>query len=556
MSSTPNRSRLARGVRSTIAVTLGMGMLAAACGGSDDTNETTTPDAVPAGAEVRGGSVSGPADSSPPVAGGRIPFGIEAEPGGLDATRYAFSNAGHMVASAVFDPLATLDADGNAVPYLASSIEPNDDNTTWTITLPDGVEFHDGTPLDAAAVVANLEAYRISSITGAALFAIEAVSETGPLEVIIELDRPYARFPLLLTTQLGYVMAPVMLDEPEYAAKPVGTGPFVFSRHDPDKVWSFTKNPSYWRDGLPYLDAIDFEIIQDASTRLERFTSGDLDMMYTERPGQIAVLRANEGIKRAEYSLGDETMSVLNTTKPPFDNLTARRAVAYATDAASWRAEIAVDGAGDLPSNGPFSAGQPGYLEDNGYPEFDMAKAKELVAQYEAETGQPLAFAFANQADVDTLRDANYFADLYTEAGMTVEITSVPQINLVATIATGNYQMGRFRLFNQPDPDADSHFWRSESIGELVSLNFPRHVNTDMDATIDAAMATEDPAERDRLYQEVNRTLAAEVPYVWLGQMVWLLAANPRVNGMYESANGSLQTVGVKTWIAELWLSR
>jgi len=485
-----------------------------------------------------------------------VPFGIEAEPGGLDTTRYAFSNAGHVIASAVFDPLATLDADGNAVPYLASAIEPNDDNTVWTITLPDGVEFHDGTSLDAAAVVANLEAYRLSSITGAALFAIESVAEADPSTVTVTLDRPYARFPLLLTTQIGYVMAPVMIDDPAYSLKPVGTGPFVFASHDPDEQWSFTRNTSYWRDGLPYLDAIDFEIVQDASQRLEMFTAGDLDMMYTERPAQIALLRADPDVKRVEYDLGDETMSVLNTSKAPFDNLLARQAVAYATDAASWRADTAVDGAGDLPSNGPFSPGQPGYVENNGYPEFDMAKAKELVAQYEAETGQPLAFAFANQADVDTLRDANYFASLYTEAGMDVEITSVPQVNLVATIATGNYQMGRFRLFNQPDPDADSHFWRSESIGDLVSLNFPRYVNTDMDATIDAAMASEDPVERDRLYQEVNRALAADVPYIWLGQMVWLLAANPRVNGIGPAANGSLQTVGAKTWIAELWLSR
>ena len=544
--------RSAKGIRSAAAITVAVAVLATACGGSDSSGEASSPDTVAASEVSVQGTVSGPPDDSPPVAGGSIVWGIEAEPGGIDATRYAFSSSGHMVASAVFDPLAKLDENGDAVPYLASSIDPNADNTVWTITLPEGVTFHDGTPLDGEAVAKNLEAHRTSTITAAGTFAITDVAFDG-LTATVTLDRPYARFPLILSTQIGYVMAPVMIDDAAYALKPVGTGPFIFSGHEPDKEWKFAKNTDYWRDGLPYLDAITFRSIPDNSERIALLSSGDLDVTYTQRPQEVQQLRADENIKQVEYASGDEAMLVLNTSKAPFDSLTARQAVAYATDSATWRAEKDnVEGA----ANGPFAPGQLGYAEDNGFPKFDMTKAKELVTQYETETGTEFEFSFTTQADVDNLADADFFKALYEEAGMTVTVTSIPQINLVATIATGNYEMGRFRLFNQPDPDADSQFWRSSSIGELVSLNFPRYVNEDMDATIDKALATSDDAERDALYQEMNTQLATDLPYIWLGRSVWVLAAEPRVNGIYAAANGSLQTVGGKTWIAELWLSR
>src|SRR5262249_54884914 len=128
-------------------------------------------------------------------------FGIEAEPEGLDPTKYAFSSSGHTVASAVFDPLATLDDNGNAVPYLATGLEPSDNYTTWTISLPEGVTFHDGTPFDADAVVKNFDAYKKSMITGSPYSIVDSAAVQDPKHVVVKLARPWVRYPLLLTTQ-------------------------------------------------------------------------------------------------------------------------------------------------------------------------------------------------------------------------------------------------------------------------------------------------------------------------------------------------------------------
>jgi peptide/nickel transport system substrate-binding protein len=92
--------------------------------------------------------------------GGELTFGLEAE-----TTNYCLSSAqlaisGIQVVAAVYDTLTVPDSHGNAVPYLAKSFEPNADFTEWTITLRDGVKFHDGTPLDAAAVKLNMDSWR------------------------------------------------------------------------------------------------------------------------------------------------------------------------------------------------------------------------------------------------------------------------------------------------------------------------------------------------------------------------------------------------------------
>lgn len=552
---TTMRSRPRRALFALSALAVTTGLLGASCASDDEaTDESSSAEtSAPAAGATGAGKVQGPPDGTTPVDGGQLIMAIEAEPAGLDPTRFAFSSAGHLVASAVFDPLATLDEEGRWTPYLAESFTPNEDNTEWTIKIPEGVVFHDGTPLDAAAVAANLEAHKGSSITSAAFWAVEEVTVVDPTTVTVSLSVPFARFPALMTAQAGYIISPKMIEDPNLSLTPIGTGPFVYDSHTPDEQWTFTKNAGYWREGLPHLDAIEYRPIPDNGERLALLEDGTVDVTYTSRPQQVNDLRGSD-FKVVEYASGDESMLMLNTSKPPFDNPLARQAVAYATDSAGWREERTqgVDGE----ANSIFAPGQPGYLEDNGYPTFDIEKAKELVAQYEAETGQPLAFSFTTQEDQDNLADAQYLTERYTEAGMDVTITSIPQVNLVATVATGAYELSRFRLFNQPEPDADSHFLRTSSIGDLVSLNFPRYDNPAVDEAINEALAATDPAEQDAAYQEVNRILAENVPFLLLGRSTWVLAADPSVNGIYAAQNGSLQTVGPKTWISELWIGR
>jgi len=502
-----------------------------------------------------GGSQAGPADSGAAQNGGAVVMGIEAEPEGMDPTHYVLSESGHAVASAVFDTLTTVNADGVAVPHLAKSIESSD-NKTWTITLPINVKFHDGSALTAKVVVDNMEAYRASYVTKLALQTVTTIEATDDTHVVIKLTSPWAQFPLALTSQLGYILAPAMLADPAFAKDhPIGTGAFIFDGHVPNEVWKFKKNPTYWRSPLPHLDNISFRPMPDNVARMQALNDGSIDMLHAYQAEAITQLRADDTLKKVENNKGAEDFLLLNTEKPPFDRIEARQAVAYATNSAGWRRELQSDVV--QPANGPFAPGQPGYLEDNGFPTYDMAKAKEMVAKYKAATGKDIEFSFVMANELYSQREAQYFADSYKEAGMKVELKPLLQIQLIANAATGGYEMVRFRNFSFANPDVDTVFWRSSSIVATgVSLNFPRYVNPKIDELIIKALASSDPVERDLTYQEMSKTWAADLPYIWLGRPVWIVAANAKVNGIYSATNGTIQTIGVKTWIPELWVTK
>jgi peptide/nickel transport system substrate-binding protein len=335
-----------------------------------------------------------------------------------------------------------------------------------------------------------------------------------------------------------------MLTDTTLVDKPVGTGPFISQGHTKDVSWSFKKNPNYWRKGLPHLDGIEFKPIPDNAARLQGLEKGDLDLINVRSPEETIQLRSNSELKEVENTQGEEEFIVLNTQSAPFDNPTARQAVAAAVDTGVWQKKIGLDV--EHAVDQPFAPGQLGYVADPGYPKPDAAKAKQLVQQYEQESGKPLEFTYYTQSMLEG-------------AGMKVTVQALPQINLIAQIATGSYQMGRFRLFSSANPDVDANnFWRSSAIAEApaVSLNFPRFANPKIDDAITTAAATNDPAVRDQAFQTVNKQFAADVPYIWLGRAVWVLAASPRVNGIYAGTNGTVETVGPKTWVADLWISK
>jgi peptide/nickel transport system substrate-binding protein len=534
-----------------VALATTVALTATACG-------RTTPQVDQSGAPAQtsplnsaGALVTGPTDA-PSIEGGTLTYGIEAEPEGLDPTRYDFSQAGNLIASAVFDPLVTLDEHGKAVPYLASSIEPNADFTSWTIVIPTGVKFHDDTPLDASVVAADIDAYRKSLLVGPAMAAwYDSVTATDPTHVVVKMSQPMRIFREALATQIGYVFAPAMLTDTSLAKRPVGTGPFVFDDHTDGVIWSFKKNPHYHVPGKPHLDAIKFEPIPDDGQRLRDLQHGDIDMMQTVGNGESDAVKGTD-TKVVESQHGDKAFLMLNTSQPPFDNLTARRAVAYATDSAGWRKQIYGDAAS--PVNGPFTPGGPGYVEDNGFPSYDPAKAKDQVDQYKRETGHDLTFTFLAASDLTNAAYAQFFLPAFEAAGMKVTIDQKPQINLLALVATGSYQMSEFRLFSNPEPRVDSIFYTSTSIG-TISLDFPRWTDAQTDDLVRQDLASGDAKTIEQSQQTISRRLAEQLPFIWLGQTHWLVAANPRVNGLGAAANGTVPTLTPRTWLADLSLS-
>lgn len=543
-----------RRLRGLVALAVvGSALAAVGCSATSDEAATDagTPEVTtPSGIEIRNMDE----DEGEPVDGGKLVFGIEAETeGGLNPISGQFAASGHFMASSVFDPLATLDENGDAVAYLAQSIDPNADFTEWTITLREGVQFHDGTPLDAAAVVATLEGHRTSLVTKDAVRSIAEVVAVDPLTVVVRMSQPWAQFPYTLTTQVGYIPAPSMLADPEGAYKPVGTGPYTFADWEVGESFEATKNEDYWQEDLPHLSAIEFRPIPDAQARAEGVVTGELDMIHTVTPRDIQYLREKD-VKMLEVSTGEETSIAVNTSVAPFDQLIARQALSAATDVDRLLRETK-GGLAD-PAGGVFVPGQLGYRADAATATYDLERAKALTAEYEATFGQPLSFVYEGADTIDDRASQQLLEQMWEEAGMQVELQSVPQSEQIINTVLGKYQATDWRNFGSPDPDGDYVWWHSTSIGAdgAISLNVPQLGDPELDGYLDQARATTDAAVRDELYAKVSERLNVGLGYIWLERPVWALVAEPRVNGFLIAQNGSISTVGSKTWVADLWI--
>ena len=225
--------------------------------------------------------------SATPKMGGSLNFGVDAEEKGFSPTQGTFDEVGIMYARTVFDTLMILDANGVPQPNLAESVTSNSTGTVWTITVRPNIEFHNGAPCDGAAVAANFEAHQASLLTGPALTPIQSIVVTSPLVVTITMKTPWVPFDYYLCGGIGSQFA--FVAEPNWLAtgsqtNPVGTGPFVFQEWVPNDHFTATRNPKYWRAGMPYLDSITYKPIPDPDQILASLQSGAIDIMHTDTP--------------------------------------------------------------------------------------------------------------------------------------------------------------------------------------------------------------------------------------------------------------------------------
>lgn len=541
-----------------VAVAVTFTVLAAGCGSDDSSTDDTT-----SGTDLTQERL---VEAGTPQSGGKVVFGLQADSDGYNPAVSRFSEPGHFVASAIYDTLAAWDADGNAVPFFASSIEPLDDEATeWEIKIPAGRTFHNGDPADAPAIATTLNQYRDGLVTSGAMTNVESIEAPDAETVIVRTNAPWAQFPTLLTTQVGYVAAPSMFSDPDSAAHPVGTGPFVFESWIPEESLNTLKWENYWGEDengtqLPYLDELEFQFIADETGRLSALQRGDIDIMHTINPTTINLLKADTDLQYIEYRNGPEDLVTLDTASPPFDNEHARRALALATDQPRFLDEIQQ---GAFPAaNTPFGPGQLGYREDVPYPTYDLEAAKEEVELYKQETGaDALRFTYLGAAgDPDGLAAQNWLITEWAKAGIEASIEQVPQATLIFRVVTRDYQASDWRNWAQPDPDPDFQWWHSSSVRpreEGLSLNVSHFQDPEIDAALETARASSDNAERDEAYAVVGRRLAEEVPYIFLGRNIWAIGATDSTHGFeLGGENGSLATVGSKTpWMGQLWVN-
>jgi peptide/nickel transport system substrate-binding protein len=466
-----------------------------------------------------------------PRRGGTINVGMNSEIDGFLPSASHFDNTGITYASTVFDSLTVRAANGEARPYLAQSVTSNPDYTTWTITLRPNVTFHDSSPLTADVVVANFQAIRSSALTGQAVKPISGVKAVGDLQVVFTCNEPLVAFPQYLATQLGYVVALSQL-ESSNSTHPIGTGPFRYVSWVPNDHFTVEANPNYWRRGVPYLDGITFRPIIDDDSRQSSLLAGTIDLMVSHDPNAIATLRRNSSFQLVDdlnQSTGQPDMDFicLNVTAPPLNDLTVRQALAHATNA---KEIVKLFGAGVTPvTSSLYPPGSPYRPAHNGYPTYDLAKAKRLVAQAAPRHGGAIKLTLGDIPDPRQLEIIQALQSMWMQAGFHVSLTDVQQVTYIDNLVTGNFQAYADEQFSAADPDLN-YVWLSETTASgPIALNFARNKDPKLEAALQHGRTHADPAVRAEAYQTVDKLLAKDLPYLWLSRAPWSMSASNKV---------------------------
>lgn len=473
-----------------------------------------------------------------PKRGGTLTIGLAQEPLVVDPIRTG-SFTERQFGVPVYESLFDIDEKGQAVPFLAESYDISSDVKTYRVKLRKGIKFHDGTPLDAAAVVANLERTRNPANACRCLTTlqdVESVKAVDDLTVEFKLNVPNAAFLTVLADAPGIMVSPTAFrsNPSEIGLKPVGTGPFKYSEWVRNSRMVFVRNPDYWVAGKPYLDSVVLRGIQNTETMQAAFLSGQSDMVLQASYRFVAQMK-----KDAKYvvlqpgGFGYDGL-YMNFAEPPFDDVRVRKAVAHALDRELLQRTLMFG----IPKLGysPFGPGMAAVHQPvPNYPAYDLAKAKELVASY----GKPVAFTLTYNNSPATQQLAQSLQEMVGLAGMKMELQPVDQNRIVQNMSSKQYVASLYRFTGRADPNSNTYtFYHSKFADVTPSQNYGHYKNPKVDELLEQGRATLDPAKRKAIYGEVAKHLAEDLPIAYLFYPADTMVLSKKVHGQRNIPDG------------------
>lgn len=425
----------------------------------------------------------------------------------------------------------------HATPALATTWA-TPDNRTWTFTLREGVRFHDGAPLDADAVVANLENLRrVRAFPGRA-------ERIGPLIVSITLERPNAALLATLSQPFFALQSPRALERPG-TASPIGTGPFRFESARPGVV-QLAASSDYW-GGPVQLKHIAFKRLPGEDELITALLAGDVDVSSALGQDQIGRLREHPEVTLDSTTGLNIAFLSMNNERPPFHDRRVRHALARAVDREALGERI-LGGHGE-PARNPLPPSLWGYGTRTKELRLDRPAARRLLA----EAGLAGGFETTLLA-VDSPRPylpaplhlAAQIRDDLAQVGVRARITQVPNwAEYIERATRGDYDLAVLGWqADTTDPnDFLSALLASESIG---TTNRSRYHSLAMDALLKRGRMQPDAAGRLAAYAEAQELFQRDMPWIPLYHVAAFTAHRTSVRGLTIGATGVLRYD--KTW--------
>jgi len=467
-----------------------------------------------------------------PIEGGTLVYATgDAEPTCLDP-HVGGNYPQALISTQYLEPLVGRSPDGEILPWLATTWQASEDGLTWDLTLRDDVTFTDGTPFDAEAVKANIEHLKdpdTGSSTGwLAVQQIDTVEVVDATHVRFHLSTPKSALMEVLSQQWAAMQSPagIARGKDENCLAPVGTGPFIVESWTPQDRVVLVRNDEYvptnpqGHDGPAHVERVEWRFIPDAATRQAALASGEVHVIDNPLPADIA---AWEGADQQHIDAPRPAASnriELNSGQAPFDDVRVREAFIRAADPNPGIASL-FHGTAER-SYSVLSSVEPMRLSDESVFATDPERAAELLDEagwtdedgdgVREKDGAPLTVRFPVSTNQSTAAEQSLFEQIQANTGAVgfdVQLEPMDLSSWYGALAAHEYEAVS-APYTTVGPDVLRILYHSDGTIPAPSGYFANNAqlkDPELDALLESALATTDPAERADIYTQAQRII-------------------------------------------------
>ncbi len=463
-------------------------------------------------------------------------YALEGAPESLDFAKTSTERA-IRVAWLLCDALVNVSKDGQSLePGLAESWKFSADGLSAVMKLRPGVLFHDGTPLDAAAVKASIERqfrpshplYTAEPSNVQAQVLAELVQDIQVLDArTLTLKLKYPGLHYLSQSE---IVSPTALRKlgKDFGRNPVCSGPFKFESWTKEQI-VLVANDQYWA-GRPQIDRVVFRFIAEGKAVVDALLKGEVDFVARlPDPVWFERLRESPRIKSVPFPGLNLYYLGFYTERPPFNNAIVRRAVAQAINAP--RAALFLGRGVAVPAKGSLPPGVRGYDPEVGQGPYDPQAAKELLNK-SGPTALPTVRVVHNSALTFTAEIAGAIQSDLRRIGIQVELLGKP--GWPEVVAAVRKREGDMFLYSwnvrAPYPERFLlPLFHSRSAG---TTNLMHYRSPGLDKILDEALRMPEGPAQNRMLSQAQRMIVEDAPMVFLYHAIRVAAYADRVQGL------------------------
>lgn len=479
---------------------------------------------------VAGGLVATPALA----AKDRLVLGMVLEPPSLDPTSAASAAIGEIVHYNILEGLTKIEVDGAVTPLLAQDWSEAPDGRSYTFRLRAGVTFSDGKQLTAEHVKFSFERAKAEGSKNKAKKAvfdnISSITVVDPVTVILVLNNADPSLPFRLGENTAVILHPATADQA--GTEPIGTGPYKLERWQKGSAVTLVARAD--ARVKPAIKRVTFRFINDPAAQVAALLAGDIDGM--PRFGAPQSLKQFQSDKRFQVQIGSTAgkgQLTINNKKKPFDDVRVRRAIMHAIDRKAFIDGV-LDGLG-RPIGSHFAPTDVGYEDLTGIYPYDPAKAQALLK--EAGVATPLNVTLTLPPPQYARKGGEVVAAMLAKVGINARIENVEWAQWLSGAFKGNFDL---TIINHVEPRDYTQYTNKDYYWGYDSPKF--------DALVKAHAGANNPAERMKLWKQIQRQLADDAVNAWIFNPAQVAVSKKGLKGLWMNSPIFANDIAAVRW--------